>query len=174
MKRFFTCAGISVMLLLSACSADIMGSKNNIDRPFSAEARIAVGGETVCGQLSRSAENCWTLSVSEPYALDGLTVTFEDGETTFSMLGYECTTDFSDSASSALKLIAAAYESAVDNSGGFTDGVLEQSNENGSFSVTLDENGMPAVIKTGGVTVQLSQWSENADGGESDELILLE
>ncbi len=175
MKKLFTGALIAALMTLSACSSGVMGGAPDIDKVFSAEARIAVGGETVSGQLSRTADNCWTFSVSEPYALEGLSVKFENGETIFSMLGFECTADFSDSAVSALKLLAEAYETAVDNAGGFENGILEYTNENGSFSLTLDENGKPAVLTAGGISVQLSGWSENiVTENESDELILIE
>ncbi len=173
MKRFFCCTAIAVTMLFSGCTADITGGKPELDKIFTAEASIAVGGETVAGTLSRSSDNCWSFSVSAPYTLEGLTVTYNDGETSFSMLGYECTADFSGSAVSALKLLAEAYETAADNAGGFENGVLEYTNENGTFSVALDENGMPAAINAGGVSVRLSDLTENT-AEVSDELILLE
>ena len=175
MKKILCCAAAAVTMLFSGCAADITGGKPELDRTFSAEASIAIGGETVAGTLSRSGDNCWSLEVTAPYTLEGLTVAYNNGETTFSMLGFECTTDFSDSAVSALKLLAEAYEAAADNAGGFENGTLEYTNENGTFSVTLDEKGMPSLINAGGVHARLSELTEN-DGqkNESDELILLE
>ena len=162
-------------MLFSGCAADITGGKPELDKRFFAEASIAIGGETVAGTLSRSGDNCWSLEVTAPYTLEGLTVAYNNGETTLSMFGFECTTDFSDSAVSALKLLAEAYEAAADNAGGFENGTLEYTNENGIFSVTLDEKGMPSLINAGGVHARLSELTEN-DGqkNESDELILLE
>lgn len=175
MKKILCCAAAAVTMLFSGCAADITGGKPELDKTFSAEASIAIGGETVAGTLSRSNDNCWSLSVTAPYTLEGLTVTYNNGETSFSMLGFECTADFSDSAVSALKLLAEAYETAADNAGGFENGILEYTNENGAFSVTLDEKGMPAVINAGGIYVKLSEWTENtAEQNESDELILIE
>lgn len=175
MKKILCCAAAAVTMLFSGCAADITGGKPELDKTFSAEASIAIGGETVAGTLSRMSDNCWSLEVTAPHTLEGLTVTYDNGETTLSMLGFECTADFSDSAVSALKLLAEAYETAADNTGGFENGMLEYTNENGTFSVTLDENGMPAQINAGGVYVKLSDWTENtAQQSESDELILLE
>ncbi|MBQ8904204.1 MAG: hypothetical protein IJY73_07980 [Oscillospiraceae bacterium] len=175
MKRTLCCAAAAVAMLFSGCAADITGGKPELDRTFSAEANIAVGGDTVVGTLCRSSDNCWSFSVTAPYMLEGLTVTYNDGETSFSMLGFECAADFSDSAVSALKLLAEAYESAADNAGGFENGVLEYTNENGTFSVTLDEKGMPSAIKAGGISVSLSEWTENTtQQNTGDELILLE
>lgn len=175
MKKILTGVLFAAVMTFSACSSGAISGRPDIDRTFSAEASIAAGGETISGQLCRSAENCWTLTLSEPYALEGMTVTFSDGKTTFSMLGFECEADFSDSAVSALKLLAEAYETAVDNNGGFENGVLESANENGTFSLILDESGKPSVINAGGVSVKLSQWSENIEtDNQSDELILLE
>ncbi len=175
MKRFFTGIALSAVMLLSSCSSGIVSGNPDIDKTFSAQAKIAVAGETVSGTLSRTAENCWTLSVDEPYALQGLTVTFNNGETTFSMLGFECKTDFSASAVSALKSAAEAYESAVNDADGFESGVFQSSNEYGAFSVALDEDGKPSVINAGGISVRLSEWTENTGNTEeSGELILLE
>lgn len=175
MRKILCCAAAAVTMLFSGCAADITGAEPELDKTFSAEASIAVGGETVAGTLSRSGDNCWSLEVTAPHTLEGLAVSYNNGETTFSMLGFECTADFSDSAVSAMKLLAEAYETAADNAGGFENGTLEYTNENGTFSVTLDENGMPAVINAGGVYVRLSEWTENTSQQvESDELILLE
>ena len=175
MKRIFAGVLTAAVMTVSACSSGTIAGKPDIDRTFSAEAAIAAGEETVKGRLCRSAENCWTLVIEEPFALQGMTVTFSDGKTTFSMLGFECEADFSESAVSALKLLAGAYEAAIDNKDGFENGVLEAVNENGAFSVTLDENGMPAVINAGGFSLKLSDWSENdVTENQSDELILLE
>lgn len=174
MKKLLAGVLAVAVMTVSACSSGIVQSSPDIDRQFSAEVSVNTGGETVSGQLCRTAENNWTLTVSQPFALSGLTVSFCDGKTTVSMLGFECETDFSDSAVSVLKLIAEAYETAVDNKGGFENGVLESTNGNGAFSVTLDGNGMPALINAGGVTVQLSGWSENVTESISDEVILLE
>lgn len=175
MKRFLTCGAVIAAMLFSGCSADMTGGKPQLDRTFSAEASIAVGGETVVGTLSRTADNCWTFLVSAPYTLEGLTVTCNDGETYFSMLGFQCTADFSDSAVSALRLLAEAYETAADNAGSFENGTLEYTNENGSFSVILDENGVPVKIDAGGISVRLSGLTEiSGTENNSDELILLE
>lgn len=168
-------AALAAVMTLSACSAGIIAGKPDIDKTFTAQAKITAGSETASGQLSRTADGCWTLTVNEPFALQGLTVTLENGETTFSMLGYECKTDFSDSAVSAVKLLAEAYETAAENADGFTDGVFSGTDENGTFSVTLGENGMPALISAGGFSVQLSEYTDNiSTENQSDELILLE
>ena len=175
MKRIFTAAALSAVMLLSSCAAGVASGKPDIDKTFSAQAKIAVGGETVAGTISRTAENCWTLSVDEPFALQGLTVTFSNGETTFSMLGYECKTDFSDSAVSALKAVAQAYETALSDMGGFENGVFQGSNQSGAFSVALDENGNASIINAGGISVQLSDWAESTETTENnDEIILIE
>ncbi len=175
MKKILTSTVLTVVMALSSCSAEGISGKPDIDEVFSAQVKIAVAGETVSGTLSRVAENSWTLAVDEPYALQGLTVSFNDGETTFSMLGYECKADFSDSAVSVLKAVAGAYETAIDNADGFKNGVFQSSDENGAFSVALDENGKLSVINAGGVSVRFSELSENAETGSNDgELILLE
>lgn len=175
MKRIIAGILTAAVMTFSACSSASITGKPDIDRTFSAKASVAAGGEVISGQLCRTADNCWTFTLNEPYALEGLTVSFCDGKTTFSMLGYECETDFSDSAVSAVKLFAEAYESAVDNKDRFENGVLEGSNENGAFTVTLDGNGDPAIISAGGFSLKLSELSEATDTEEqSDELILLE
>ncbi len=174
MKKILAGMLTAAVITASACSQGIVQSTPDMDRAFSAEASISAAGETISGQLCRNSENDWTLTVNEPFALSGLTVSFCDGKTTVSMLGFECETDFSDSAVSVLKLIAEAYETAASDKSSFENGVHEAVNENGAFTVTLDQNGMPAVISAGGITVQLSQWAENTTESISDEVILLE
>ena len=174
MKRFIFCTGLACVMTFSGCSAQLMTAVPDLEKSFCAEAEIKTGGEALKGKLIRKAENCWELQVAEPFALEGLTVTIENEETTFSMFGYEANTDFSEKAVSALRLIAEAYESAADNKGGFTDKKCEGTNENGSYAVIVDDDGRVTGISAPEAAVQLSEWTEYTDSTtENEEDILI-
>ena len=175
MKKFVLCAAVAAVMLFSACSADVLNPKPDIDKCFTAKAQIAAGGEVIAGELSRTAENCWVLSVTEPFALEGMTVTLNGGETSFSFLGYECKADFSENTSSLLKIFAETYEAAADNISAYENGVLEGMSESGEYSVMFGENGVPETITAGGISVKLSEWREGTENtGDNGELIMLE
>lgn len=174
MKKTIAWIMLAAVMTVSSCTSAMTAVKPDIDRAFCAEASVSAGGEAFSGKLCRTAENDWTFVLAEPYALEGLTVTFRDGKTTLSMDGFECETDFSADAVSVLKLIAEAYEAAADSTSNLENGVLEGMNENGAFSVTLGENGMPAVINACGCSLKLSERSETQPQEQGDELILLE
>ena len=158
----------------SACSAELAKTvKPDFDKSFTANVQIAAGGESFSGKLTRKAENCWSFAVSEPFALEGLTVTAENGETTFSFLGYECFADFSDKATSAVKLLCDAYEAAADNMESFENGFFEGTAANGAYSVILGADGTPETITAGGISARLSEWTEGAEA-EDDMIITIE
>ncbi len=176
MKRFIFCIGLASVMTLSACSAQLMTAKPDLEKSFCAEAEIKAGGETIKGKLTRKAENYWELQVTEPFALEGLTAVMDNEGTKLSMFGYEADVDFSENAVSALRLIAEAYESAADNAGGFKEKICDGTNENGNYTVLVDEEGKPAAlsIPQAKVSVQLSEWTECTDDtGENQEDILV-
>ncbi len=162
MKRFILCTGIVLALGMTGCTAAIPNKKPDLEKSFSAEVKMKVGSEALSGCISRLGEEQWELKVSEPFALEGLTVTMDSEGTKLSMLGFEAQADFSDSALSGLKLVAEAYEKAADSVDGFVDNAFSGTNENGCYSVYLDENGVIKGITVDdyNIEVQFSGWAE--------------
>lgn len=172
MKRFIFCMAAAGIMAVSGCSSHIASSKPDIDKCFTAEAQIKIGGEVLSGTVSRKAEGCWELCVAEPFALEGLTVTVEGETTRLSMMGMEASADFSDNASSAVRLMAQAFEWAADNGECYTENTFQGTNENGGFVITVDESGVPTGISLSGhgIAVKLSEWTEMKT--EKEEAVL--
>lgn len=164
-------------ILLSGCSENPLKIKPKLNSPFSAETKITIGNEVFKGKLTRCAENDWELKISEPFALEGLTVTVDENGTKLSMLGMEAAADIGENAQSAVKLITDAYDSAV-NDVKLTELVNTCTNENGTYTLILSEEGYPTEISLPdlGLTVTLSEWTEITADTESlvldDEAII--
>lgn len=174
MKRFIFCMAAAAMMVASGCSTPIVQAKPDIDKCFTAEAEIKIGGDVLSGSISRKDEGCWELCVTEPFPLEGLTVTVDEEGTKLSMLGMEANADFSDNASSAVRLITEAFESAADNAEGYAENAFKGTNENGGFVITVDENGVPTGINLSGhgIAVKLSEWVEMEVNAEEGEAVL--
>ena len=85
--------------------------------------------------------------MTEPYPLEGLTMTLCGGETRLTMSGLEAPADVGEGAVSAAKAIAAAYDAAVKSSGSFTatdDGYkVSGTCPLGAFTAELGGDGAP-------------------------------
>ncbi len=160
MKRFVLCMGIVLAMGLSGCKSVLPEKKPDLEKSFSAEIRLKIGNENISGSISRIDENCWTLEIAEPYALEGLTVTMNEEGTKLSMLGFEAAADFSDCAVSGLKHIARVYEIAADNSEGFAENAFVGTDGSGEYTVYLDESGNLKGIRTESIIAELSGWTE--------------
>lgn len=158
-------------LVFSGCSGNPISKTRNLDSSFTAEAKISVGAESFSGRLSRISENNWELIITEPFALEGLTAVIDENGTRLKMLGMEASADFSDSALSAVKLISDAFDSAVKNT--VTDLVSTGTNENGSYTLILSEDGYPSEINLPefGISVTVSEWEEITETGDDEAKI---
>ena len=161
------------IMAVSGCSSPAAASKPDIDKCFTAEAEIKIGGEVLSGNISRKSEGCWELCVTEPFALEGLTVTVDGDTTRLSMLGMEASADFSDNALSAVRLMTEAFEWAADNEC-YTENTFQGTNENGGFVITVDEGGTPTGISLSGhgIAVKLSEWTETEAQTAEEELVI--
>lgn len=154
-------------ILLSGCSENPLKIKPKLNETFTAETEITLGNETFKGRLTRCAENNWELKISEPFALEGLTITADENGTKLSMLGLEASADLNDSASSVVKLITEAYDSAITNEK-LTELVNTSTNDNGTYTLLFGEDGCLSEISLPelSLTATFSQWSDSTAGNE--------
>lgn len=162
MRHFIFFGAMAGILALSGCTAGMNTAMPDLNKCFSAQAEIRAGGETVRGKITRTAEYCWEMTVTEPFALEGMVISADNDGTTLSMCGFESNADFSDEAVSALRLIMEAYEGAAKGGCTFGENVLSGTNENGGYEISVNSVKQPETVKISGkgVAVKLSEWEE--------------
>ncbi len=155
----------------SGCSAVIPEKQPDLDKCFSAEAEITVGGESITGLISRLSENCWELKISAPFALEGVTVTADDEGTKLIMGDFEASADTSDGTISALRLVADAFEAAADGTGAYENSILNGTASCGAYSFSFGSSGAPESLKLfeHSITVKLSEWTEIEAAAENED-----
>ncbi len=147
---------ITAAAVLAGCSqADVQAPSAAPDTAFTADAEISYEGLELAAKVTRSAAGEWELRITEPYALEGLTMKISDGKTSLSMLGLESDSDVCTGIVSMARALACAYDAAADSA-------LSGTSELGSYSVTLDESSLPCELSSDGLKVQFSDYRENA------------
>ena len=148
------------MLALTSCEA--AGGREAVvpDIPFAADAKISYDGLDVSAHITRNGAGEWEFRVTEPYALEGVVMTVEDGKTAVSFGGMESRSDEADGTVSMAKAIADVYDAAagtqVNASGeGYT---LSGTTELGSYTINLDGAGVPELFfaDIGGLRVEIN------------------
>ena len=170
---------LSAVTILSSCaSAGNAAKPPELDVPFGAEAEISYGGSECTAKIVRYGSGSWEFTITEPYALEGLTVTESGGKTTLSMLGMESTADISGAAVSMARALSSAYDAAAAGGevthGSAGETALTGTSDIGRYRVTLGENAEPAVIASEDckLKAQLSSFAvmpENEVTAELDE-----
>lgn len=177
MKRFIFTVGFSGLLLLSGCSGELISRAPQLDKCFTAQVEIEYGDESLSGQLSRTAKDCWELKAAEPYPLEGLTVNYDSEGTRLSMLGLEAESDILDGTASVLKLIADAYENAAAGEAAYSDGVFSGSGESGGYIIAVGDGGEPGALRLSGqgISVQVTEWTETENSAaETEDIAIIE
>ncbi|MGN0619060.1 MAG: hypothetical protein ACI4J7_08580 [Ruminiclostridium sp.] len=175
MKRFifplFSLLGAG--LLLSGCSAPkIQTAVPDIDKSFSAEAELSYGKDSCTVQMRRFGENSWEFCVTEPFPLEGLIITVNDGETKLTMYDMESLADVSEEAVSAARLITDAFEAAIDNreNAAASEGIITLSGQapTCTYTLTIDEKGTPTGLTIGGrgVSAEFTKFVEMEEEAE--------
>lgn len=150
LKRFLPV--IPIAAVLSACApAEPPAPAAAPDIAFSADADISYEGIDLSAKVTRTAAGEWELTVSEPYALEGLTMKISEDGTSLSMLGLEGSSDSCESAVSMARALACAYDAAAGSS-------LSGTSELGSYTVTLSEDACPAKLTAGGLKVKFNSF----------------
>lgn len=172
-KRLFFCTFLS-LCVFSSCSGTTIGAPTpKLDGAFSAQAEITFGKEECKAQIRRFTSGNWELCVTEPYALEGLVVKVDDGETSLSMYGLDGEADCSESAVSAAKLIAEAIDAAATGNCTENGEVLSVTGEaeHSLYTLTLNKAGEPDELKLSGrnIAVKLSDFTELPISEQSEE-----
>lgn len=177
MKRFIfpLFCSLGAALLLSGCSApEIKTAAPDIDKSFSAEAELSYGNDSCTVQMRRFSENSWEFCVTEPFPLEGLIITVNDGETKLTMYDMESLADVSDEAVSAAKLITDAFEAAIDNreNAAASEETITLTGQapTCTYTLTLDESGVPTELTIGGRGV-IAEFTKFVEMEEEAELI---
>lgn len=166
MKKILSGAFLSLCLLSSCAEKGTVAGEPapKLDGAFSAQAEITFGKETCKAQLRRFSSGNWELCVTEPYALEGLVVKLDSGETALSMYGLDGVADCSENAVSAARLIAEAMDAAATGSCAENSGTLTVSGEaeHSLYTLTLNDAGEPDELKLSGrnIAVRLSDYTE--------------
>ena len=169
---------VPLVLVVSSCAgAPGAASVSVPDIPFTASAEIGYGGIELCADITRSAPGKWEFSITEPYALEGLTMTFTDGSCRLNMLGMESAADLGNDAVSMAKAVAGAYDAAVSSSDAVktSDDIYTLSGTSplGSFTLDLDKSGTPVSFTSdaGSLTVKLSGFTQLSSSDVQAELV---
>ena len=158
---------IPVILAVSACSSAPGAAGARVpDIAFTASADISYGGLDLAADITRNESGEWEFRITEPYALEGLTMTVSGGSTTAGMLGSTGAADLGENAVSMAKAIAQAYDAAA--ASGETPGVTETgyklsgTSELGAYSVSLDKDGIPVMFTSdaGKLTAGLKDFTK--------------
>lgn len=82
MKKIIAFMLIATVSLLCACESPLIGKTPfpDIDKAISATVKITDGSFEAAANVSRTYRDEWTMTLTEPYSLCGIEVTFEDGE----------------------------------------------------------------------------------------------
>lgn len=144
---------LSAVTILSSCAGAGGAAKPpELDVPFAAEAEISYGGSECTAKIIRYGSGSWEFTITEPYALEGLTVTETGGKTSLSMLGMESTADLSDAAVSMARALSSAYDAAAAGGevtyGSAGETALTGTSDIGRYRVGIGENSEPAVISS--------------------------
>lgn len=173
MKKLFFGTFLSLCLLSSCSGTTVCAPAPKLDGAFSAQAEITFGKEECKAQLRRFASGNWELCVTEPYALEGLVIKLDGGETSLSMYGLDGEADCSESTVSAARLIAEAMDAAAEGSCTENGGTLSVSGEaeHSLYTLTLNEAGEPDELKLNGrnIAVRLSEFTELPVSEQTEE-----
>ena len=127
MRKFFisfTACLSSIILCfsLAACSgpSTINPERLKIDKAYSFNADIKYGDFSAEGVLERKSAGVWTITLSEPFALQGVVMTYEQGTLTAyfeSLPTPQVLPELENKSNSVIELIVGAFENAINGEG---------------------------------------------------------
>jgi hypothetical protein len=112
MKNLLTVAApLLIMLFLTACSGitSVNPERLKLDKSYTFTANIDYGTQNAVAQFVRLSANSWEIVLTEPFALEGVKLSYENGE---------ITTQFEEmdaimSSGNVAEAIITAFESAI-------------------------------------------------------------
>lgn len=178
MKRFWF--AIPLIAALSACSSPIPQMRApSLDIFFSAEAGLKYGGEECTVQMRRINADKWEFCVTDPYPLEGLIITVNDGKTALTMYDKESIADINSDAVSAAKIISEAFEAAA-GSGSTSFSEVKDSTDGtaysmsgqcsfGTYTIALNEDMQPVsfAVDDRGISADITKFALIEKGDEA-------
>ncbi|MCL1867079.1 MAG: hypothetical protein FWF82_06685 [Oscillospiraceae bacterium] len=105
---------VILCLLLTACSGilPLTPERLHLDKAYKFTADIKHGEFNTVGVFERASQNVWTFSLLEPFPMEGLTMTYNNGEVTAEYEGLVCE-NAAGSDNAVYGLLISAFENAV-------------------------------------------------------------
>lgn len=145
LKKILSAVLCGLMFLgLMGCSAEKKTATPDLNRLFSADAKIQFDDFEADAKISRLGDGMWDVEFSQPKTLAGVKLSYNDGEITASFLGLNFNIEKD---SLPVKSIVTMIINAIDSSGVHADMpcvekdgkiVFSGSGENGDFTITTD------------------------------------
>jgi len=104
-------------ILLTACSgiSTINPNRLQLDKAYKLTANIQYGNNAAVANFTRSAANVWEIAFLEPFAMEGMVLTYLDGRVSMELKGQNTGTFVADDA--VFTMIIAAFEHALTGEG---------------------------------------------------------
>ncbi len=157
---------IPIVCAVSSCAGSGAGAPaaRVPDTAFTAVGEIRYEGLDCTAEITRTESGEWKFALTAPYAVEGLTVTVSDGETTLEMFGEPGFSDKTDNTVSMARAAALAYDAAAISTSELTASdsgyTLTGTSELGAFRVELDKTGIPMLVssESGELSIKLSDF----------------
>ena len=165
MKRFILSAfaALGALLLFTSCSGEILKPQPpDMDIPYKIGAEITFDDFEAKAELQRQSVGKWTMAFSEPYALSGLTLSFDGGEITAELEGITAEVTESESYTSLASIILSALDNAAVGEGFdlvTTDEIIQLSGktEYGDYTLKFDKaSKMPVSLAIDGRKISVA------------------
>ncbi|MCL2036213.1 MAG: hypothetical protein FWG83_02350 [Oscillospiraceae bacterium] len=160
-RNSLTLCVMVLCLLLNACSADgkIDPQKLKIDKSYKFTADIQYGEFNATALFVRTNTEQWEITLFEPYALEGMSLTYDNGKTTATFEGLEFS--FNENASETTGVYEAfieAFESAISFEGreAISAGeIITITAKSGLYELTFDKKSLePIALKIPGSSIE--------------------
>lgn len=183
MKRIISMlllALIAVFVFTSCSGGNLLQpSPPDIDTAYKIAADITYDDFTAKASLERNAENNWTVTFSEPFALSGLKLTFADGNVTADLDGISVTVTENEAYTTLMTYILSALENAATGEGFTvltTDDIIQVSGQSDYGAYTLKFNKetkapLSLQFEGKGINVAFSDMTEITSDGTVDAVI---
>lgn len=174
MKRIFAslCMGTVLLGVYGCAMQPTSGNiENRMDGAFTAEVTVTTTDNETKGILTRYGSDAWSVTFTEPAALDGVKLDFLDDEVTASYKGLEFSVPQS---AQAIKTMLSELMDIVDDmsptpeiackqneDGAICEGEIDE----GNYSLTFDKEGIPKKFSLPpyGLTITFDSFTENGD-----------
>ncbi len=172
MKRIFAslCMGAVLLGVYGCAMQPTPGNVDNrLDGGFTTEVTMTTADSETKGILTRLGNDAWSVTFTEPAALDGVKLDFLDNEVTASYKGLEFSVPQSAQAirtmlSELMKIIdGMAAETEIPCKQSEEGAVLEGEIDEGNYTLTFDKDGTPREFSLPpyGLTIKFDTFTEN-------------